>query len=157
MHPNAKLIESFYTSFQRLDDKSMAACYHPEVEFSDPVFPILKGQAVPGMWKMLCSRANNFDLNFENFEADAYSGRVHWEAKYKFSNTGRDVHNKIDAEFQFEDGKIIRHSDTFDFWMWSSMALGPVGTLLGWTPILKTKVQRQAASNLENFLDTANS
>ncbi len=152
MHPNAKLIETFYSSFQKLDGEAMAQCYHPEVEFSDPVFPGLEGDEASAMWKMLCAQAKDFSLSFDAIEADESSGNVHWEAIYNFSATGKKVHNKIDAEFRFKDGKIIQHKDTFDFWKWNSMALGPTGMLLGWTPLIKNKVRQQAATNLEKFI-----
>lgn len=50
------------------------------------------------------------------------------------------------------DGKIIQHHDEFNFWKWSVMALGPIGIGLGWSPLVKNKVQRRAAENLENFI-----
>lgn len=152
MHTNAKLIETFYSAFQNLDGEKMAEYYHPEIEFSDPVFSDLKGEEASAMWKMLCSNAQNFSLTFDQIEADDNSGSAHWEAKYDFSATGKKVHNKIDAKFQFQDGKIIRHKDSFSFWKWSSMALGPAGMLLGWTPLIKNKVQQQAMKNLEKFI-----
>lgn len=151
MQQNLKLIETFYTAFQKLDSETMTQCYHSEIVFSDPVFPELKGNEACTMWKMLCSQAKDFSLTFENIEVNDQSGKAHWEAFYNFSSTGRKVHNKIDAEFQFRDGKIIRHTDTFNFWKWSSMALGPVGTLLGWSPLIKNKVRNTAARNLEKF------
>jgi uncharacterized protein len=43
MHPNEKLIEAFYTGFRNSDPVAMAACYEPDVEFSDPIFPNLRG------------------------------------------------------------------------------------------------------------------
>ena len=157
MHPNAKLIETFYSSFQKLDGESMADCYHSDVEFSDPVFPDLKGDEASAMWKMLCSQAKDFTLTFENIEADDHSGKAHWEAIYNFSKTGKRVHNIIEAEFQFMDGKIISHKDSFNFWEWSKMALGPVGMLLGWTPLIKNKVRQQAAMNLEKYIRRSSS
>jgi len=69
-----------------------------------------------------------------------------------FSPTGRGVHNKIDARFEFRDGKIIRHRDSFDFWAWASQALGPTGRLFGWSGVVKNRVRSQAASNLAAFL-----
>jgi ketosteroid isomerase-like protein len=149
MHPNEKLIETLYTSFQNLDAEGMLSCYHPDIRFSDPVFPLLSEREVGGMWRMLCSQAKDFELTFAEVQADDRAGKAHWEARYKFSATGRSVHNKIDAEFEFQDGKIIKHTDRFDFWKWSRMALGPVGFLLGWTPLLRKKVQTQARARLE--------
>ncbi len=130
----------------------MAQCYHEKIEFSDPVFPELQGAKVGAMWKMLCSQAQGFELMFNDIQADDTVGRVHWEAKYIFSVTNRSVHNKIDASFQFQDGKIIQHHDDFNFWKWSFMALGPLGLILGWSPLVKKKVQRQAAKKLDNFI-----
>ena len=152
MHPNRALIERFYSCFQLLDGEGMAQCYHENIAFSDPVFPKLKGFDAGAMWKMLCSKAQGFELRFNDAQADDKIGRVHWEAKYIFSSTHRKVHNKIDASFQFKDGKIIKHHDRINFWKWSYMALGPVGLLLGWSPLVKNKIQRQAARNLERYI-----
>jgi len=154
MNSNEKLIETFYTSFQKLDARAMILCYHPDIRFSDPVFLNLSGAEVGEMWRMLCSQAKNFELTFADIEADERTGKAHWEARYDFSATGRRVHNKINAEFEFQDGKIIRHKDTFDFWKWSSQALGPVGFILGWTPLLRKKVQKQARERLTKFMNS---
>lgn len=154
MHPNASLIETFYTSFQNLDAEAMSRCYHPDIRFSDPVFPLLVGAEVSGMWRMLCSQAKNFELTFSDVQANDQTGKAHWEALYDFSATGRRVHNRIDAAFEFREGKIIKHTDAFDFWKWSRMALGPAGTLLGWTPLVRNKVQRQARERLAGFMSS---
>ena len=122
-NPNAEIIERFYSCFQKLDGDGMAQCYHEDVVFSDPVFPELRGAKAGAMWKMLCSQAKEFELTFSDVQADATNGRAHWEAKYVFSTTGRNVHNKINASFRFQDGKIIHHNDSFHFWTWSFMAL----------------------------------
>lgn len=152
MHPNAALIERFYQSFQKKDATGMAECYHPDVHFSDPVFPDLRGPRAGAMWKMLCSRGADLKIEFSGVEADDTKGRAHWEAWYTFSKTGRKVHNKIDAEFEFRDGKILRHTDRFDFWRWAGMALGPVGKLLGWAPPLKNAIRGQSDKLLESYL-----
>ena len=55
--PNAALIQRFYEAFQRSDAEAMAACYAPDVEFSDPVFGVLRGREAGDMWRMLISRA----------------------------------------------------------------------------------------------------
>ncbi len=154
MHTNEELIENFYTSFQKLDAEAMVRCYHPDIRFSDPVFPVLNGSGAGDMWRMLCAQAKNFELTFAGVQANDQTGRASWEASYDFSATGRRVHNKIKAEFEFQDGKIIKHTDAFDFWKWSSMALGPVGVLLGWTPMLRRKVQKQAGERLAKFANS---
>jgi ketosteroid isomerase-like protein len=152
MHYNAELLRSFYTSFSNRDARGMTACYHPAVNFSDEVFTELDGARAAGMWRMLCERAKDLRVEFRDIEADDSTGRAHWEAWYTFSATGRTVHNKIDARFEFLDGKIIRHRDSFDFWAWTSQALGPIGWLLGWSGFVRNRVRTQAANSLATFL-----
>jgi ketosteroid isomerase-like protein len=150
-HPHAQLIETFYAAFGRRDAAGMVACYHPEIWFSDPAFGDLKGPRAGAMWKMLCERATSLVIEASDISADDAKGRAHWEAKYEFSATGRQVHNKIDASFEFRDGKIVRHADTFDLWRWAGMALGPKGKLLGWLPPVKSAIKKQALKGLAQY------
>ncbi|PRP93214.1 SnoaL-like domain protein [Enhygromyxa salina] len=152
MPTHTELIERFYTSFAKGDAEGMIACYHPELRFSDPVFVDLDAREAAGMWRMLCARAQDFSLEFSAVEAEGDRGSAHWEARYLFSATGRQVHNVIDAELRFADGKIIEHRDHFDFYRWSRQALGLPGWLLGWTPMLRSKVRGQARKGLERYL-----
>ena len=152
MHPNAQRIHDFYAAFARCDAEGMIVHYAPDVWFSDPVFPDLKGEEAFGMWRMLCSRAKDFSLESSRIEADDTQGQAHWEARYTFSKTGRQVHNRIDARFTFRDGKIIRHEDSFDLWAWAGMALGPKGRLLGWLPPVQASIRKQADAGLRAFM-----
>ncbi len=152
MHPHEQLIHDFYTAFQKLDHEGMAACYHPEVQFSDPAFPDLKGWKASAMWHMLCTRAKDFALTYSDVKADDTTGEARWEAKYVFSATGNRVHNKIHARFKFKEGKIVDHRDDFNFHAWAGQALGLPGKLLGWAPFMKSKVQTTANGNLEKFI-----
>ncbi len=156
MHPHAQLIQTFYTTFQNRDAAGMAACYHADVVFSDPVFPHLERAKAVAMWQMFCARAEKSGLRieFSNVQADDQSGRAHWDAHYTFSQTGRPVINRIDTAFSFRDGKIVRHTDSFDFWKWASMALGLRGQLLGWTPFVQSAVRKAGNRGLESFIQT---
>ncbi len=152
MHENQALIERFYQSFQKRDADGMCACYHPDIEFSDPAFPGLRGGEAKAMWRMLVERGKDLTLEFSGVEADSSSGKAHWEAHYTFSATGRRVHNIIDAKFEFKDGKIIRHTDHFDFWRWTRLAIGPAGILLGWTPFMQNKIRKTARKGLADYI-----
>jgi ketosteroid isomerase-like protein len=147
---NRELIHRFYTAFARRDAEAMAACYLPEVTFRDPVFE-LQGAEVGDMWRMLCTRGKDLTLEFADVQADAMTGSANWVANYTFSATGRHVENRIHATFRFRDGLIADHIDAFSFWRWSRQALGLPGVLLGWTPMLRKKVQTQARVNLDRF------
>ena len=151
MHPNAQLVTRFYEAFARRDAEAMAACYHKDIEFCDPVFPDLKGDEPGDMWRMLTSRASDLAVRFNLKEIGDRRGAAHWDADYTFTKTGRKVNNRIDAEFEFKDGLISWHRDDFDFWRWSRMALGTPGLLLGWTPVIRGKVRKQAAEGLAAF------
>lgn len=150
-HPNAALISRFYQAFQALDAETMAACYAPEVRFSDPVFEDLRGAEAADMWRMLTARAQDFSLSFEVLQADAEQGRARWTARYLFSQTGRSVVNHIEAQFRFADGLIVEHRDRFDLWRWARQALGAKGLLLGWAPPVQKAIRRQAARGLAQF------
>jgi ketosteroid isomerase-like protein len=152
VHPNAALVERFYRAFQARDAATMAACYHPEIVFSDPVFPELRGRDAGAMWAMLCARAQDLAIEFGDVHADDARGRAHWDARYTFSPTGRRVHNVIDAAFDFRDGLIVRHIDHFAFWRWARQALGPAGWALGWTPMLRNRVRSEGRRGLDAFL-----
>lgn len=152
MHPNEQLIQTFYTAFQAREAAGMNACYHPEIVFSDPVFGRLQGDQVKAMWQMLCGRAKDLQITFGDVQADAGTGKAHWEARYSFGKAGRPVHNIIDASFVFQDGLIWQHTDRFDLWRWSRMALGPIGILLGWTPMIQSTIQKDARRGLEQFI-----
>lgn len=152
MHVNAQLIETFYRAFQQRDAEAMASCYHPEVRFSDPVFTDLRGRAAADMWRMLCERGKDLRIEFGKISADERHGVAHWEAWYRFAATGRRVHNVIDAEFEFQDGLVVRHTDRFDLHRWAGQALGIPGKLLGGTSFLQNKIRAMAAKSLDAYL-----
>lgn len=158
MHPNEQTLEKFYNAFAQLDSDTMAQCYAPDASFDDEAFSLRGHEQVTGMWHMLCdaTKAKGHDvwkLEYSGIKADVTGGQAHWEAHYRFSTTGRMVHNIIDGRFTFTpQGLIATHRDRFNFWAWSRQALGSPGLLLGWTPFLQSKVRKSAAANLHTYL-----
>lgn len=146
------VITRFYTAFAQGDWATMAACYHPEARFSDPVFPELDAAGVRAMWKMLLSSGRPLRVTFKVLEETASGGRCRWEAFYTFSRSGRPVHNIIRSTFTLKDGLILRQKDEFSFWRWSRQALGMSGLLLGWTPIVRNKVRAIVAAGLRKSM-----
>ena len=149
--PEADLIKTFYDAFARGDGDAMAACYASDVTFEDPAFGELHGEEAGAMWRMLTGRATDLEITLADHSASGDTGSAHWLADYTFQ-TGRKVHNDIQAKFQFENGLIKDHRDSFSFHAWSRQALGPVGLLLGWTPIIKGQVRKQARGGLDEFM-----
>ena len=148
-----KIITQFYQAFKELDAEKMADCYHKDVIFEDPAFGILKGEHAKNMWRMLCEsqKEKNFKVSFNDVVSSEENGSAKWEAHYLFSQTGRKVHNKINAQFEFKDGKIIKHIDSFNLYNWSKQALGFKGYLLGWTSFFRKKLNAQTNHLLQKF------
>jgi ketosteroid isomerase-like protein len=149
-HANALMITGFYEALGRHDGMAMAACYRDDATFKDPVFT-LGGWQVPAMWRMLCERGKDLRVECSAVSADDTRGSAHWEAWYTFSASGRNVHNRIDAAFEFRDGRILHHVDTFGLHRWASQALGLKGALLGWTPFVQAAIRRTAARSLDSW------
>lgn len=154
-HPNDELIQRFYAAFARRDGAEMAACYAPDARFSDPVFPDLEGDEPGRMWRMLTEGASDLEIELAEHAAGDETGSARWIARYTFTQTGRPVVNDVRAAFRFRDGLIAEHRDDFDFHRWARQALGPVGLLLGWTPLLRNQVRGQAAARLAAFTTPA--
>lgn len=155
---SSSTIQTLYSAFAELDTEGMAACYAENASFQDEAFQLQGKTEIMGMWSMLCDAVNAngrdvWKLSYSQVQSDGKMGSAHWEPIYRFSATGRMVHNVIDAEFSFDaQGKILTHRDRFDFWSWSRQALGTPGLLLGWSGFLRRKVQHKANAGLRKYL-----
>jgi len=149
--PPANVVERLHAAFARRDGAAMAACYHADAEFADPVFT-LRGSEVGAMWRMLCARAGDLRVETGGIVADAATGRADWQAWYTFSASGRPVHNRVHSQFHLRDDRIVAQVDRFAFWRWSRQALGPAGLLLGWSPFLRNQVRANARLALDRFI-----
>ena len=148
------IIETFYTAFAAKDPDAMTACYHKDIHFEDPAFGVLKGEKAGQMWHMLCNsqKGKEFHISFSNITCQEDKGTAHWEAQYEFSATGRKVHNKIKASFEFKEGKISKHVDSFSLRTWASQAMGFKGFLIGGTRFFKKKLQEKTKHSLETYM-----
>jgi SnoaL-like domain len=108
MHPNEELLEVFYKAFQKRDYSVMAECYHPQATFSDPVFRGLDNRKVAGMWKMLLTRAKEFEVTYSGIKANNETGNAEWEAKYIYSATGHRVINQVKSSFRCNGARFQR-------------------------------------------------
>lgn len=150
-HPNAAVIDEFFTGLRDSDFERLRRCYAPDVVYSDPVFRELRGDRALAMWEMFCRRGG-LDVEFGDVVADDTDGAARWEARYAFSATGRPVHNVINSRFRFAGGLIAEHHDTFDVHHWASMALGTTGRLLGWAPPMRAVLHRRSVQTLDTFV-----
>ncbi|NRA93665.1 MAG: nuclear transport factor 2 family protein [Psychroserpens sp.] len=147
-------IEQFYQAFKALDSEKMVSCYADNIHFEDPAFGTLHGERAKNMWRMLCEsqKGKDFKIEFSNITSNSDTGSAHWEAFYTFSKTGRKVHNKIEAEFEFKDGKIVKHIDSFNLHRWAKQAMGLKGFILGGTSFFRKKLQVQTNNMLDRYM-----
>lgn len=149
---NEELISKFYQSFGEQNIEGMLACYHEEVVFEDPAFGVLKNGDPAQMWRMLLSRSTgNTTIECSNIKANETTGSANWRAAYEYGPKRRKVINEISAQFEFKDGKIIKHTDKFNLWKWTQQALGLPGYLLGWSPFMKKKINQMTNKLLTEF------
>lgn len=141
----------FYDALGVQDWTTMGRLYAPQARFRDPVFVDLDADRTRAMWHMLLSRARDFSCSATVEEDDRFA-RVIWVARYVFSATGRPVVNRVYTEMELGADRILRQVDRFNFWRWSRQAFGPLGWALGWTPMFRGKVRREAAANLAKFM-----
>jgi hypothetical protein len=153
MHAHETLIRNFYKAFQRNDYDTMQEAYHSNATYSDPVFGSLNSREAKAMWKMLITSAKDLKITVGEIRADDNEGSCRWEAHYTFSGTGRKVHNIITSHFVFQDGKIFKQEDKFNFWRWSWMALGGSGLVMGWSPYLLNAVQKKVKGRLLKYME----
>jgi len=148
-----EIIEKFYAAFKNLDSENMASCYHKDIVFKDPAFGILKRAKAKNMWHMLCAnqKGKDFKISYTDINFKDNKGSARWEAHYTFSKTGRKVHNKITAQFEFKEDQIIKHTDNFNLYRWAQQAFGITGFLIGWTPFFRKKLQVQTNSLLSKY------
>ncbi len=147
------LLEKFYTAFSKKDFRTIADCYHADVEFEDPAFGVLKGSEAAKMWEMLLTRSKDLALTFSTISADDQKGSANWVARYTFTRTGNKVVNNIHAAFEFKDGKISKHTDSFNLNTWFVSAFGWKGYLFTALPFLRNRFKQQAKQTLTNFIN----
>lgn len=147
-----QLIEKFYTAFANKDAAAMASCYSDDIEFEDPAFGKLKGREAVAMWTMLVSRSKDLRITFSEISANSGKGNAMWIATYTFTKTGRKIINKIHASFEFADGKITKHNDSFDLNAWLKMAFGWKGFLFANVAFLKNKFKQQVRKTLVDYM-----
>lgn len=150
--PQEATAHRFWGALAARDAEAMAACYAHDASFEDEVFQ-LRGPGCGMMWRMLFQGAADLRIKVHPLVvADNGIARGTWEAWYTFSSTGRPVHNRITTRLVLRDGRIVDHQDTFPFYKWSRQALGAKGWLLGWTPLVRKAVRKQARKRLEKWM-----
>lgn len=154
-----RTLERFFTAFANLDAATMQACYAENARFDDGIYRLAGARQIGGMWTMLCAELRlrgigQWRLEVHRLRVRDEQGRAEWTAHYRFGAKGRKVRNRVYSRFDFDErGLILRQRDEFPFWRWAGQALGMRGWLLGWSPVLRTRVQGHAARQLARHME----
>lgn len=152
MNQHEQLIHTFYSAFKERNFRVMQECYADNATFSDPIFQDLNADQVRAMWEMFLVKSDSLTIEYKNIELIQELVTAQWTARYTLSSTGRQVTNTIRSIFRIKNGKIVRHTDSFNFYGWTRQALGMKGILLGWTPFVKNRIRRTARASLRTFM-----
>ncbi len=149
------LVQRYFTAFAALDAAAMNDCLHPEISYTDPLFPNLRRQQVAAMWRMrlavMALHRKDMSLSWTVVFCEERKAQVFWEANSRHAG-GRRIRHKALATLAFWDGRIVRHVDGYNFWHWSRQALGITGALLGWHKGYRLAVQAAALRQLTSFM-----
>lgn len=149
MHSHYDLIRRFYGCLASGDAEGAVACYHPDVLFSDPLFPRLRGEAAADLLRMRLAPGTARDVRLLEVSGEADGVTARWTAREAIR--GRTVITQGRSMFAFREGRISRHYDHFSLWRWAARSLGPAGAALGWFGPLRWALRQRAARSLERF------
>ena len=149
MHSHYALIRRFYGHLAAADAQGAAACYHPDVLFSEPLFPSLRGEAAAELLRLRLAPGTRREVRLLEASSDEHGATARWSAREVVR--GRTVLIEGRSMFAFRDGLIARHYDHYPLWRWIAQALGPAGAALGWFGPFRWAVRRRAARALERF------
>jgi SnoaL-like domain len=152
-------IRKFYADLEQGRAEACIEQLSAEATFEDPIFGKVAAGEVPSLIRFLCANPSP-GRRFEVHEVQIHDherATLRWTAHYIFPTTGRAVANQIETPMSFRDNRIASYADRFDLWRWMGMALGPVGVLFGWTPILQEKVRSTVHSRFVKFKQSQSS
>ncbi len=138
----------FYDAFSAANIDVLKQLYDKKLIFNDNIFVNLDYNETISMWSSLLVGNKNMSIKYEIKKYSEKYVEVEWIADYLFTSTNRNVKNIILAKMEIDQGKIINHTDNFDFYKWSQMAFGITGVLIGWTSFFKNKVRTEAYNKL---------
>ena len=153
MHPNARLIETLYSSLRDNKPEMAAACYAADAHFEDIAFRLNGRESILQMWRLVCSQ--KVGVTFDSVVADDQKGGAHWVAKYMMSKTKRRVTNPTTASFDFREGLIVNHVDRCNAMAWATQAFPfPLNLALGSIEPLR---RHMADKKLQQFIQHSRS
>jgi len=151
MHPHEALVRRLFDRLAAHDAEGVAACYHPDVFYSDPLFPRLRGTAAADLWRLRFERLDRLEIRLDEASGDADGALARWRLAYRAGE--RRVSVPVRSMFAFRGGRIARHYDHFSLWRWGAQAHGRLGAALGWFGPFRWAARHRHGRELERFSD----
>ncbi|AVN60196.1 ketosteroid isomerase [Mesoplasma entomophilum] len=143
------ILRKFYEAFTKGDFKKMNSLYDDSIVFNDPIFKNLNNKQVTNMWKSLLSnkKESKFEVSYEIIKEnkDIF---VRWTATYLFGPKKRKVTNVVDSKMEVVNGKIVKHTDSFNFKKWAKQSIGGPAYIFGNQKWFKNKVSKAALEKI---------
>ncbi|ATZ20707.1 nuclear transport factor 2 family protein [Mesoplasma coleopterae] len=143
------VLKEFYEAFTKGNSKKMNSLYDQSIIFNDPIFKDLNNKQVTNMWKSLLSnkKESKFEVSYEIIKEneDIF---VRWTATYLFGPKKRKVTNVVDSKMEVVNGKIVKHTDSFNFKKWAKQSIGGPAYIFGNQKWFKNKVSKAALEKI---------
>ncbi len=152
---NALIAYKLYEAFRTRNFPRIAECYHDNATYTSPFFDNLKKNEIVAMWKAFLLNDFNMELTHSNIVAEDVNdqlGSANWEVKYTYWDTKQQVKVAIKTKLQFKAGKVIKHEDSFSFYLWAIQAYEIQGFLFGGLGFFRNKIKRKMYKNMEYWI-----
>ncbi|HEX6632714.1 MAG TPA: nuclear transport factor 2 family protein [Usitatibacter sp.] len=149
MHPHESVVRRLYAALAARGAEEAAACYHPEIFYSEPLHPRLRGDAVRDLWRMRLAPGEAYEIRLDEASGGADGATARWTVRARVRGRPVEIHGR--SLFAFRDGRISRQYDHYSLWRWSAQALGPAGAAFGWLGPVRWALRTRARRALERF------
>jgi SnoaL-like domain len=153
---NAMIAFKLYEAFRTRNFLRINECYHDNAIYSSPFFDSLKKNEILAMWKAFLLNDSTMELTHSDILAEDVGeqlGEANWEVKYTYRDTKRRVNLEIKSKLQFKGGKVFRHEDSFNFYLWATQAYEIQGVLFGIFGFFRNKIKRKMYKNIEFWIN----
>lgn len=147
MSKEAQIVKEFYKALSKGDYQKVNSLYHDDAKYRDEIFD-LRGKEINALWYTATRPEMNLIAHCKSLKVDGDRVTTDWNISYTIDTLNRKVELDETGVFQFQDGKIINHKDSYDFWSWCAQSLGFIGKALGWSQWLKNRVRNQAKKSV---------
>ena len=151
MHPHEALLRRLFDRLAARDAAGAARCYHPDIFFTNPLYPRLRGPEVQDFWSMAFEALPDLALALDEVAADDDGGHARWHASYTIGTPPRHVATTGRSLFAFRDALVCRHYDHFSYWRWLERVFGAAGAAAGWFGPFRWAVRQRLARRLDRY------